>query len=153
MGSQHLSFIMDTRAFKSIICSCIFLLIFTTTCITASSSLATHNERTLDLDLSDYGIDLDALYERLFSPSSLVNQVALTFTTTSMAVIGFIIAGILFQQLKAIGGNGPYAELITYFEAFLSPQVMFLVKMKCFTLTNLHQVYCHNSNQRNSNCF
>merc|ERR1712111_12915 len=95
MGSQHLSFIMDTRAFRSIICSCIFLLIFKSTCITASSSLSTHNERTLDLDLSDYGIDLDVLYERLFSPSSLVNQVALTFTTTSMAVIGFIIANII----------------------------------------------------------
>ena len=81
--------------FKSLYLSWIFLLIFKIVCISASSSveLESRNVDRLGLDLSEYGIDLDAVFQRLFSPSSLVNQVGLTFTTTIMAVTGFIIAG------------------------------------------------------------
>merc|ERR1711923_486772 len=110
--------------FKSLFLSWIFVLIFKIVCISASASveLESRNVGRLGLDLSEYGIDLDAVFLRLFSPSSLANQVGLTFTTTIMAVTGFIIAGILFQELKVIGAGGPFAELIAYFDAFLSPQ-------------------------------
>ena len=45
------------------------------------------------IDLSDYGVDLDKVFNRLLGPSGIVNQIALTAVTQSFVILAYIIGG------------------------------------------------------------
>ena len=94
------------------------------------------------IDLSDYGVDLDKVFNRLLGPSGIVNQIALTAVTQSFVILAYIIGGkssnnhhrnenvetivylvIAFNQLKLSNSGGNLDGVVSFFEPFLNNQV------------------------------
>ena len=62
--------------------------------VARSSGIPSHwggLERTVDL--SQYGVDLDKVFNRLLGPRGIVNQIALTAVTQSLVILAYIIGG------------------------------------------------------------
>ena len=51
------------------------------------------NKVDRSFDLSEYGIDLGATFDRLLSPKGIVNQFSLTFAIQMIVIVGYIITG------------------------------------------------------------
>ena len=60
----------------------------------------TTNEFDRSFDLSEYGIDLGATFDRLLSPKGIVNQFSLTFAIQAIVIIGYVLTGKLIKLIK-----------------------------------------------------
>ena len=91
-------------------------------------------KRTLDL----LGIDLAQIFDRLISPSGIVNQFAVSVSLQLFQTVGYLISGVLKYKLCAVFNpvflgilyqvlaattTGTLREAITFFDFLMSPQV------------------------------
>ena len=75
------------------------------------------------VSLGDLGIDFDATFDRLLSPSGIINQFALTAVIRIIWTITWIISGIIFASLKDTYTSGPIFEQIQRWDVLFSWQV------------------------------
>merc|ERR1712013_61304 len=75
------------------------------------------------LDLSFLGIDLSQIFDRLLSPTGIVNQFAISISLQLFQSVGYVITGILYAILTA-STDGALREAITFFDFLLSPQAI-----------------------------
>merc|ERR1712179_351826 len=86
-----------------------------------------HNEAQIPekrtVDLSFLGIDLSQIFDRLLSPTGIVNQFAISISLQLFQSVGYVLTGILYAILTATT-DGTLREAITFFDFLLSPQAI-----------------------------